>query len=91
MPDGVIAGKIEGNKAVFPSETYLGVDETSYYMAYAQSAVWSEYEDPDYGMMEGLMADGKEIVFAYDAEGGKLTCEGSIVFSMVPETSIALY
>lgn len=90
MPDCVIAGKIEGNKAVFPSVTYLGVDETSYYMAYAQSAVWDEYEDPDYGMMEGLVADGKDIVFAYDAEGGRLTCEGSIAFSMVAEGTIAL-
>lgn len=90
LPEGVIAGKIEGDKAVFPSVSYLGVDEAYYYMAYAQSAEWSEYEDPDYGMMEGLVADGKDIVFTYDAAGGKLTCEGSIVFSMVADGTIAL-
>ncbi|MDE6535088.1 MAG: hypothetical protein K2K82_03660 [Muribaculaceae bacterium] len=90
LPEGVIAGKIEGNKAVFPSVTYLGVDESTYYMAYAQSAEWVEYEDPDYGLMEGLVADGKEIVFDYDAAAGKLSSEGSIVFSMIPDGTIAL-
>ncbi len=90
LPEGVMAGKIEGDKAVFPSVNYLGVDPTNYYMAYAQSASWAEYEDPDYGMMEGLLADGKQIEFTYDAAAGTLTDEGSIAFSMVAEGTIAL-
>ncbi|MBD5282200.1 MAG: hypothetical protein HDS33_04130 [Bacteroides sp.] len=90
MPDGVMAGKIEGDKAVFPAVNFLGVDPVSYEVVYAQGAEWKQYQDPDNGMMEGLQANGEEIVFTYDAAAGKLTGEGAIAFSMVADKTIAL-
>lgn len=91
MPEGVIAGKLENGKATFPSVNYLGIYTAGEMAsAYVMSVEPATYEDPDYGVIDGYLPDGKDIVFAYDETANTLTTEGVIGLSMVENGYLAM-
>ncbi len=85
MPDAVMAGKINGSTVTFPSVNYLGIYEKDYYTVYAMSVKAAVINHPDYGKIDGMVPDGKNITFAYDAKGGKLAGRSNIGLSYVEE------
>lgn len=90
MPESVWAGKMEDGKVVFPSVQYMGINKDYMCSVYAMSTVYTTYFDPDYGQMEGMVADGKEIIFDYDADASKFTSESTVSFSMTSDECVAV-
>lgn len=85
QPDLWVKGTLDGDKATFNRNSYLGIDTAnkvySYFMP--STAYWEYYED--YEAYEPTVDFKDQIVFDYDAEKQALTCNDthiSIVFGM---------
>lgn len=67
-PDAWVKGTIQGDKAVFANNQFLGIDESTKTLAYLTSAVIKPEKDPDTGETVGnVYFTDADITFSYDA------------------------
>lgn len=90
MPDAVIAGKITSGMAVFPPVSYLGIYQPDFHNVYAMSVKSERVKDPDLGLIDSYVPDGKNIVFSYNAAESKLTGRSNVGFSFLDDKYIAV-
>lgn len=74
LPDAWVKGTIQGDKVVFKSGQYIGVDEVNGYFQYLMSAdVESEWDDYYEEFVDIYTLSDNDITFDYDAAAKTLT------------------
>ena len=74
LPDAWVKGTIQGDKVVFKSGQYIGVDEVNGYFQYLMSAdVESEWDDYYEEYVDTYTLSDNDITFDYDAAAKMLT------------------
>ena len=80
--DAWTKGRLEGNKAIFDKQIYLGVDTVTaahtYFIPVDKKVTYLDYGDGDLEPYDSLFAV-KEIVFDYDATNKTLKSDGAFV------------
>lgn len=81
---GWVKGHISDGKVTIPSGSYIGINESTLYYSYLWGAkIDYEYDDEDNEIMTGSPLD--EVVFDYDADGGKLTLRDGYAICSMPD------
>lgn len=89
LPAGVIKGKIEGDKAVFANNQYLGIDARTAHLAYLEGATYVTNEETwedEFSMLPNL-------TFNYDSEARTLTLDAghSMTISTIKDAIFLMY
>lgn len=81
MPDAWAKGDIDGDKVVFHSGTYLGVDTISYAHTYLMPAIIKTSWSDIYEQYEDSVFLADDITFTYDAEKQMFKSDGSMILN----------
>ena len=77
IPDGVVKGQVDGDKAVFNSGQYVGADID--YIYFSAANIENQWDD-DYEEYVDVLVPTDKVEFAYDADKKRLSTDGNLGF-----------
>ncbi|MCI6161519.1 MAG: hypothetical protein PUH24_06300 [Prevotellaceae bacterium] len=78
MPEAMILGRIDGNKLVFDSEQYMGIDKVTQSHAYFFGGTAHVVHNDEYDIDEELFFLTKSLTFKYDAANRQMTADSAV-------------
>lgn len=85
LPEAWVKGEIKGDKVVFPSGQYLGIDYEIFYLSYFCGAEFTMVDDK----LNASIAP--EAVFSYNAEKNSMKTDNGYIINSTADTIFPLY
>lgn len=84
-PEAMVKGTIDGDKAIFPSKQFLGINQRLMTFAWFMPANGEEVYNEQFESFEIEYTLADNLVFAYDADKGTLSTDQYILINMVTD------